>query len=144
MKKQRILLSLAAHFTRFTLCALFTLSACSNDHSTPEQRESVPFGMDEVRYGQWLFTDRGCVGCHSLSGRELVGPPLGEVAGTERLLENGETAFADVSYLEAAIHSPAEHVTRGYAAVEHPVVTFRQGQAIIAFLQELAGVRAEE
>lgn len=128
---------------RFLLCAAL-MSACAESEPPPRQGESVPFGMNEVRYGEWLFYEHGCVGCHSLSGRELIGPSLGDIAGTERPLENDETAFADVSYLEAAIHTPEEHVTRGYEATPHPVVTFRQGQAIIAFLQHLAGVRAEE
>lgn len=56
--------------------------------------------------GASLFTNYGCVGCHSLTGEKLIGPPLNGIA--TRHPKNLE------AYLEESILNPTAVITEGY------------------------------
>ncbi len=121
---------------------LMAAAACGSEAPAAPAPPPIPHGLDEVTWGEWLYAHHGCAGCHSLAGRTGVGPALDDVAGQMRPIEGGE-ALADTSYLRAALLEPTEHVTRGYAPMPVQSLTHAQVDALVAYLQHLAGVSAE-
>lgn len=101
--------------------------------------------MSDAQWGAWLYNNHGCVACHSLAGLDGIGPALNEIAGTERPLVDGSTALADTSYLQTALLEPEEHHVAGFGAVmPNYTLSYAQIDALVAYLQYLAGVQAAE
>ncbi|MDA0667604.1 MAG: DUF3341 domain-containing protein [Planctomycetota bacterium] len=63
--------------------------------------------------GEILFTQKICVGCHSLNGVALVGPPLNGFLDSEIKLDTGETIVADADYFKESILDPAAKIREG-------------------------------
>lgn len=122
--------------------------ACDGPAPQPQRSPSeaaAPEGMSSIEWGEWLFSSYGCAACHSVANGPGIGPALNTLAGTERELVDGSTALADTSYLRAAILEPNEHVPLGYEATM-PLyeLSYPQVDALVAYLNHLAGIVAEE
>lgn len=72
---------------------------------------SAAASAGNVARGKTLFTDRGCVGCHSTSEMKLVGPGLGGLKDRAGSVVAGLSADA---YIEQSIRQPNAHVVVGY------------------------------
>ncbi|MDG2220422.1 MAG: c-type cytochrome [Rubripirellula sp.] len=81
-------------------------------------------GEDADKYGEKLYTRRGCSGCHSINGDKRVGPSFKEVFGNSRPLTSGETVIADENYIRESILYPKAKVSAGY----QPVMPSYKGQ----------------
>jgi cytochrome c oxidase subunit 2 len=132
---------------------LFCAEYCGNQHSgmrgsvyVMEQPDyeawlsGAPRGETMVQSGERLFHRLGCFTCHrsDVPGR---GPVLAGVFGSQVLLESGQRAFADESYLRESILRPEAKIVAGYRT---RMPTF-QGQIteeglmqIIAYIKSLA------
>ena len=74
-----------------------------------------------------------------------MGPALDRVAMSERTLADGTTTIADESYLRAAILEPDAHRVAGYeATMPLADLDYAEADAVVRWLQELAGVAASE
>ena len=134
-------------FRRWGFCASLTLAllfACSGPEKVEgEEADVFGEGLTSRELGERLFLSHGCSTCHSVTGAESIGPSLGEVAGTERRLVDGET-FADVSYLQTAIQKPQEHIVFGYEPLmPENDLSYPEVDAVVVFLQYLAGIEPE-
>ncbi len=76
--------------------------------SKRERSRTVSLVPGDSKRGSVLFKNYGCVGCHSLDGTKLTGPPLNGVA-TRHAKDLEE-------YLKTSILEPTAFVTEGYEA----------------------------
>jgi cytochrome c oxidase subunit 2 len=68
-----------------------------------------------VQYGESLYNNRGCKGCHSVDGSRRTGPSFKESFGNQRPLASGETVIADANYIRESILNPKAKVVQSYA-----------------------------
>jgi cytochrome c oxidase subunit 2 len=66
-------------------------------------------------WGQTLAQNTGCIGCHSIDGKPLVGPTWKGLAGSQVTLSDGSTVTVDDAYLREAIIDPNTKVRQGAA-----------------------------
>jgi len=85
--------------------------ASSTDLAAVDEREkssTVALIPGNAERGAALYINYGCVGCHSLAGEKLIGPPLNGIATRHpRDLE---------AYLRESIIEPTAVITEGYEA----------------------------
>jgi cytochrome c oxidase subunit 2 len=83
--------------------------------SSPEATNSPPPPtVAPVLPGEGLAVELGCVACHTTDGTDLVGPTWAGLAGSDRLLDSGETVVADDPYLLRSIVDPPAQVVAGF------------------------------
>lgn len=70
--------------------------------------------VSPVLAGESLAAEIGCVACHTADGTDSVGPTWAGLAGSDRLLDSGETVVADDSYLFRSIVDPPAQVVAGF------------------------------
>lgn len=75
-------------------------------------------------YGEKLYKQRGCAGCHSIDGSKRVGPSFKEVYGNIRPMTTGSSVTADENYIRESILYPKAKVAAGY----QPVMPSYKGQ----------------
>ena len=127
------------------LAVLPAFGCAAEPETTPPLDQERPPAMSEVEWGGWLFSAHGYVACHSVAGVDGVGPALDRVAMSERTLADGTTTIADESYLRAAILEPDAHRVAGYeATMPLADLDYAEADAVVRWLQELAGVAASE
>lgn len=96
--------------------------------------------MSPVEAGQKLFTQRGCLTCHSVDGKAGTGPTLKGVFGHDVQLSSGGRVLADENYIRESILQPQAKIVAGFDAV---MPTFqgrlkdREITAIIEYLKTL-------
>jgi cytochrome c oxidase subunit II len=111
------------------------LGACG-DHESMEPTSAELSG--QAREGQGLVRQLGCVSCHSVDGRDGVGPSFKGRFGTEVELADGTTAVVDPAYLTESIVEPEARTAAGY----RPIMPKRdlapdQVAAIVAYIEGL-------
>ncbi|MFO0694993.1 MAG: cytochrome c [Polyangiales bacterium] len=84
--------------------------------AAPGSSSESPLGLDRLEWGERLFSEYGCVACHTISGERLVGPPLDHLAGQSRTFTDGKTAAATPEYLRESLVAPNAKVVAGYRA----------------------------
>ena len=98
--------------------------------------------MPPAELGKKLYTERGCVGCHTLNGSPGVGPSFkGFFARESRPLADGSNATVDENYVRESVQNPNAKISQGFQPNLMPSF---QGQlndkeiaGIIAFLKTL-------
>lgn len=119
----------------------------------PEEYEDWELGfVDEAKQkggvrsladtGRELYNTKGCVACHTLDGKQGIGPTFSGLYGKEELLEGGAKIGADENYIRESIMEPVTKVVKGYP----PIMPTMKGQltdeelnALIAFIKSLKG-----
>jgi cytochrome c oxidase subunit 2 len=102
--------------------------------SAASANTSEPAGLAAMR-------PKGCLNCHSIDGRPMVGPTFKGMYGKqEEVLSNGKpyTIVLDDRRLRLAIENPGQEVALGYPAIM-PSVILRPGEldSVIAYLRIL-------
>ncbi len=89
------------------------LAACGGDdeYAVPEMK------TEAAEAGQALARERGCLSCHTESGRRSTGPTWKDLAGNEVELASGQTVTADDDYLARSITDPKAEVVAGFAPI---------------------------
>ncbi|MBX3284583.1 MAG: cytochrome c [Actinobacteria bacterium] len=113
------------------------LAACggSDENAVPEMT------TEAAKAGQALAKDRGCLSCHTESGRRSTGPTWKGLAGSEVELASGETVTADDDYLKRAIVDPKAEVVAGFAPImptAYSDLTDDQLADLVAYLRALS------
>jgi cytochrome c oxidase subunit 2 len=95
--------------------------------------------------GRELYVKYGCIGCHPLEDLQGVGPQLGGLYGSKRVVitSQGErTVVADEAYVRRGILQPKAEVLKGYG----PIMPSYEGQIppkeldmLMAYLASLPG-----
>ena len=66
--------------------------------------------------GRDLFAGRGtCAACHSLDGRQVVGPTFKGLFGKDESLDDGSSVKVDETYLRESILEPNKKVVKGFS-----------------------------
>lgn len=71
----------------------------------------------EAAEGLAVAKANGCMACHSVDGRESIGPTWQGLYGSQVELEDGTTVTADDTYLRRAIQQPGDQIVAGFRAV---------------------------
>ncbi|MGQ9657908.1 MAG: c-type cytochrome [Fimbriimonadales bacterium] len=88
-------------------------SASSQPAAAPQAAAAKPASPEE--WGKQLFTQHGCVSCHS---NKQVAPILDGLYGQgAHALANGTTIKADEAYLRESIVEPTAKVAKGYPPI---------------------------
>jgi len=64
--------------------------------------------------GKTIVERSGCLACHTVDGRALVGPTLKGLYGSRVMLDDGSTVTADEDYLKESLLLPNAKVVKGY------------------------------
>lgn len=64
--------------------------------------------------GKQYYTEKLCIGCHSLDGSRVVGPSFKGLYGREGKFTDGASYVADDAYITESILKPNAHVVEGY------------------------------
>jgi cytochrome c oxidase subunit 2 len=91
--------------------------------------------------GVQLYTEKGCVACHSIDGSPRLGPTFkGLIGKTETVLRNGkeQTVVVDESYVRNYILHPNVDVIKGFQPIM-PVINMTEDEinSIVSYLKEL-------
>jgi cytochrome c oxidase subunit IV/cytochrome c551/c552 len=105
-----------------------------------EEGPSTTPTEDAVEKGKQLAQANGCLGCHSLNGRTLVGPTWLGLYGSQRELQDGSTVTADEAYVRESIVNPAAKVVKGFQPIMPPFSFLKdeQIQALVAYIKSLS------
>ena len=91
--------------------------------------------------GAKLYKSKGCNGCHSLDGSNMVGPTWKDLYNKNRLLTDGSNVKADEDYLRNSIIYPNRQIVSGYVAGVMPsyagLLSEREINAIIEYIKTL-------
>lgn len=93
-----------------------------------------------VTDGPTLYASKGCAGCHSTDGSQLVGPTFKGLWGRSEALADGSSVDVDENYLRESIVAPAAKVVAGYSPVMPPYagqLTDEQIDGLIAYIKTL-------
>ncbi len=99
-----------------------------------------PRGLTKVEWGERLFSEHGCVGCHTLHGARSVGGSFAHFFGAPRTFADGSTGVVDEGYIRESIDMPEAKVVAGF---EPTMPSYRrqlsqaQVDALVAFLETL-------
>jgi len=74
------------------------------------------FPQDPESLGERLAKNNGCFGCHSVDGKDGVGPTWRGLYGSEKTLVSGEKIMVDDEYLYEAIVNPNRQIVLGFPA----------------------------
>lgn len=73
------------------------------------------FAEASIDAGEEVFTNYGCIACHSLDGSAGHGPTLAGIAGSRRKIEGvAEPVLADRAYLIESVVDPNARVVEGF------------------------------
>jgi len=101
---------------------------CGTAHSTMENpvvvldqaafdawvTEQTKVSDDPVVRGQKIATQTGCLGCHAIDDKVVVGPSWKGIYGEQVTLADGTTVTVDDAYLKQAILDPNSQVVKGF------------------------------
>ncbi|MFW6050636.1 MAG: c-type cytochrome [Myxococcota bacterium] len=129
------------------LAVVLGLLACTDDAPPPPPgagaatpADGPPAGLDDVTWGERLFQQYGCIGCHTIHGTRLVGGPLDGLWGTERPLADGTTVRVDADYVRESILRPDAKIAEGYEPRMTPyegLLGDAQVDALVAYIASL-------
>jgi cytochrome c oxidase subunit 2 len=110
---------------------LYCAEYCGTDHSTMQtvvvvhktledldawiKKYSKRTNQTPAEYGESLYRNRGCKGCHSVDGTRRTGPSFKETFGNQRPLASGGPVTADENYIRESILDPKAKVVNSYA-----------------------------
>ena len=101
----------------------------------PGQSEDLP---PEVLAGKEIYTNKGCVGCHSLDGTPGVGPSFKGLWGHKAEMTDGSIIEVDEAYVAESISNPNAKLVKGFAPVMPPLgLTDEEIKNFIAYLKTL-------
>ena len=64
--------------------------------------------------GEQLYQTQGCIGCHSLDGKIVVGPSWLNLFGRQEQLDDGTSVIADEDYIRHSILYPGDQIVKGF------------------------------
>jgi cytochrome c oxidase subunit 2 len=71
--------------------------------------------LTSTERGEYYYKKKGCNGCHSVDGSQLVGPSFKGLYGRNENVDGGQVVKVDDNYLSESILVPGAKVVDGYA-----------------------------
>jgi len=101
--------------------------------------------LTPVEQGKELFTTKGCVACHSVTGERKagvnkIGPDLNSMFGKMGEFEDGAKVMRDENYIRESLMNPTAKIVKGFQPL---MPTFRgtlsdeEVNAIVAYIKSL-------
>ena len=119
------------------LLLIYRPVSCSQQELEPVPSDH-PRGISEVAWGERLFADFGCAGCHSIAGARGIGGPLNGIMGQTRRFTGGGEAVVDEAYLRESVREPRLHIVEGYPpSMPSYEMSDPQIEALVAYLARL-------
>jgi len=144
---------------------LFCAEYCGKDHSNMnsvaivheseaafiaavEKENRRPDGELPWQFGEYLYTRKGCVSCHSIDGSTKAGggPSWENMWGSSEPLVGGGSATVDENYVIESIRKPQAKIVEGYGGVNMTAYPESQVKpvevdALIAYMKYLSGIK---
>jgi cytochrome c oxidase subunit 2 len=119
---------------------VFVVNQADFDRWATEQGKAA--NADPVTLGQQTATTNGCIGCHSVDGKQGVGPTWKGLYGEDAKLQDGTVVKVDDAYLKTAILEPNAQIAAGFPPNLMPStyqssLSDKQVEAIIAYIKSL-------
>jgi len=74
--------------------------------------------LPPVEAGEMLYKTRGCTQCHTIDGKDGIGPSFTKILiGQSRPLKDGSTVVYDKEYIRESIVEPQTKIAAGYESV---------------------------
>ena len=70
--------------------------------------------LSPAERGEELHSQRGCLACHSVDGKEVIGPTFKNLYGKTESLADGSSVLVDENYLRESIYEPQAKMVAGY------------------------------
>lgn len=80
-----------------------------------EDSVAVTSTASPAERGKDLYSQRGCLACHSVDGKKMIGPSFKNLYGATETLEDGSSVEVDENYLRESIYEPQAKMVKGYA-----------------------------
>lgn len=93
-----------------------------------------------ARLGENLYSQQGCMACHSVDGSAGIGPTFKGLYGATRNFTDGTSAVADEGYLRESILVSNARIVAGYPPAMpnyQGVLSDRQVDALVEYIKEL-------
>jgi cytochrome c oxidase subunit 2 len=129
---------------RAAVLSIALFAACGDEPKRAEEGDlgsglpdRPPRGLTPEKWGERLFIEHGCLGCHTIHGARSVGGSLAGIWGAPRTFADGSTGTVDEAYVRESIDSPSEKVVDGFGdAMPSYRQRLSQAQvdALVAFL----------
>ncbi|TAL75239.1 MAG: c-type cytochrome [Rhodanobacter sp.] len=108
----------------------------------PAAAANVADTHDLAEHGEAVAKDFGCLACHAVDGKPLVGPDWGHLYGAQVKLTDGSSVAADDAYLTESILKPNAKIVAGYTPGVMPqqydqLLKPDDVKAIVAYIRSL-------
>lgn len=106
----------------------------------PSGDQASPPAETLASRGGKVFSEKGCMACHSVTGQTIVGPTLKGVFGHEVELTNGDKVSADENYIRESIMNPQTKLVKGFPPVMPTyagTLTDDEINALVAYIKSL-------
>lgn len=97
--------------------------------------------------GKQLASQYGCIACHTVDGKQSVGPTWKGLYGAQIKLADGQAVTADEAYLRESITNTDAKIHQGFQpgtmgpAVEPFMAQIKQGQNLDALVEYIKSVK---
>lgn len=96
-----------------------------------------------VDSGKMIVEANGCIGCHSISGEDGIGPTWKGLYNSNRELDSGDEIKVDEDYLRESIVDPNAKIVKGYAPNLMPqtfgeMLSEEEITAVIAYIESVS------
>jgi cytochrome c oxidase subunit II len=102
----------------FIVVATSLFFGCRSAHNSGSLRE------EDIKKGETLFRNLGCIACHSVSGEKKYGPALNSILGQEvEVIRQGKTVIltVDRDYILRSVKEPGYEKVSGFKKQTMPV-----------------------
>lgn len=101
--------------------------------------EEVPLTSASIQAGEVLYTNLGCVACHTTDGGANHGPSFKGLAGSNRSFLKHPDQSADDAYIKESILQPGARTVKGFPEGMMPPYPINeiQVESLILFIQSL-------
>lgn len=120
-----------------------SLSAVPQDDG-PSASDATGRGDDLAAQGQQLAESLGCLACHSVDGKQGVGPSWQGLYGKTETLADGTRVKADEGYIKDSVLNPNAVIVKGYAPIMPAFALSDEDlNALLAFIKSKANANAD-
>ncbi len=105
-----------------------------------DQGMAVAAVVSPAELGKDLYSQRGCLACHSIDGKEVIGPTFKNLYGKTETLADDSTVLVDENYLMESIYEPNAKMVKGYPPTMPSfkgILTEKEVTAIIEYIKTL-------
>ena len=108
------------------------------DAATFAARQKAPVTAAPTSEGYRLLEAKDCLSCHTVDGKEGIGPTLKGIYGQRRKMADGSAVTVDDAYLRESIIKPSAKIVDGFDdLMPEPSVTDKEVHEIIEYLETL-------